>query len=497
MDGEAVERDDRGDTHDYSEHWSTQTGDTSDWPASSRPLTPPPGYRAVRTDVPPPLSDPPDIEHDTRTVGSGVASYLGPSEVRDDAGQHDAGRIEAGRHEAGGLDGGSAARTRTDGSWPEPGRGESGWEEPTTYEALSLTRPVHNQPAFGRPTYDQAARVSAYEQERESGTWTGSFGGRIWADGETGTPEVEAPPEPPSPSRSLVWTRRWTGRTDEDPDAPPGRSRRGMPLWQEIPLLLLVAFCMAVLIRSFLVQAFYIPSGSMEDTLQVGDRVLVNKVIYDLRSPHRGEVIVFKGPDNWVPENPADTSSGFFGKVAGGLGDLVGISRPGEKDFIKRVIGVPGDRVSCCDNEGRVFVNGQPLDEPYVHQNSPLDVAADPKVCRSRNFDEVLVPAGQLFVMGDHRIVSQDSRCEGTIPIDHVIGEAFVIVWPSGRWGGLGIPDTFNNIPGPVALGPPGTVPVEPATLGAVPVALPLLAAAGATARSRQRRRAASRTLRR
>jgi signal peptidase I len=287
-------------------------------------------------------------------------------------------------------------------------------------------------------------------------------------------------------------------RTDDDAPKVSAirRLRKGMPLWQEIPLLLLVAFCMAVLIRSFLVQAFYIPSGSMEDTLLVGDRVLVNKVVYDLRSPHRGEVIVFKGPDNWVPENPIDTSAGFFSKVASGLGDLVGVSRPGEKDFIKRVIGVPGDRVSCCDTEGRVFVNGKPLDEPYVHQNSPLDVDADSRVCRSRNFDEVLVPPGQLFVMGDHRIVSQDSRCEGTIPIDHVIGKAFVIVWPSGRWGGLDVPDTFNDVPGPVALGPPGTVPFDPTVLGGAAVMAPVLATLTATVRSVRRRRAASRTLR-
>src|SRR5262249_61439220 len=107
-----------------------------------------------------------------------------------------------------------------------------------------------------------------------------------------------------------------------------------------------------------LARAFCILSGWREDPLRVGAGVRVNKVIYDLRSPHRGEVIVFKGPDNWVPENPADTNSSLFSKVAGGLGDLVGISRPGEKDFIKRVIGVPGDRVSCCDTNGRVFVNG-------------------------------------------------------------------------------------------------------------------------------------------
>ena len=129
------------------------------------------------------------------------------------------------------------------------------------------------------------------------------------------------------------------------------RTRRQMPLWQELPLLLVVAFCLAVLIRTFLLQAFFIPSGSMEDTLLVGDRVLVNKVVYDVRDPARGEVVVFRGTDNWAPQDDAGAAEpGFAGKLGRTLGDLVGVSRPGEKDFIKRVIGVPGDRVSCCDD---------------------------------------------------------------------------------------------------------------------------------------------------
>src|SRR3954470_9836811 len=107
--------------------------------------------------------------------------------------------------------------------------------------------------------------------------------------------------------------------------------RKEMPLWQELPLLLVVAFCLAVLIRTFLLQAFYIPSGSMEQTLLIGDRVLVNKVVYDVRTPQRGEVIVFSGPSNWTPENVADPNEGLLSRVGGTLGDLVGVSRPGEK----------------------------------------------------------------------------------------------------------------------------------------------------------------------
>jgi signal peptidase I len=237
----------------------------------------------------------------------------------------------------------------------------------------------------------------------------------------------------------------------------------------------------------------------MENTLLVGDRVLVNKIVYDVRTPNRGEVIVFRGTDNWAPENPAEPAGSLLSRIGRTLGDLVGVSRPGEKDFIKRVVGLPGDRVSCCDSEGRVFVNGKAMDEPYVEQNSPLEVEPDPRVCRSRRFDEVVVPAGQLFVMGDHRIVSQDSRCQGTVPIENVIGRAFVIVWPSNRWTGLDVPSTFARVPKPLAhLGPHQPHPVRPdpgrGTAEAVFI-VPILASLPLTARSRRIRRPSRRTL--
>ncbi|HEX6870656.1 MAG TPA: signal peptidase I [Micromonosporaceae bacterium] len=289
-----------------------------------------------------------------------------------------------------------------------------------------------------------------------------------------------------------------------------------MPLWQEIPLLMVVAFCLAVLIRTFLLQAFYIPSSSMERTLLVGDRVLVNKIVYDVRTPVRGEIIVFSGPANWAPENFDEPSGGVLSRAGRTLSDLVGVSRPGEKDFIKRVIGVPGDRVSCCDPAGRIYVNGQGIDEPYINVNSALDVQPNPKTCSSRRFDEVLVPPGQLFVMGDNRIVSQDSRCQGTVPIENVIGRAFAIVWPSGRWDSLSVPETFNNVPPPVALGPSGQVSgvrgsaparleavrTGPASDGLMPVvaaivSLPFLASLVGARRSGRKWRWGRRTLRR
>jgi signal peptidase I len=275
--------------------------------------------------------------------------------------------------------------------------------------------------------------------------------------------------------------------------------RKNMPLWQELPLLLIVAFCLAVLVRTFLVQAFFIPSGSMEDTLLVGDRVLVNKIVYDVRQPERGEIVVFRGPDNWVPENAPDPNVGFFAKLGRTVGDLVGVSQPGEKDFIKRVIGLPGDEVSCCDVNGNVLVNGTPLDEPYVHENSPADAPPVPRECRSRKFGPITVEPGQMWVMGDHRLVSQDSRCQGQVPIDNVIGRAFVIVWPSSRWAGLGVPSTFAHVERRRAAadfpGLRGDVPAIDRTAPEGAFVAPIIVSLVVPARSRRIRRRRRRTL--
>lgn len=232
-----------------------------------------------------------------------------------------------------------------------------------------------------------------------------------------------------------------------------------MPLWQEMPILLTVAFCLAVLIRTFLFQAFFIPSRSMETTLLIGDRVLVNKFIYDMRGPRRGEIVVFSGPDNWLSETPpAPPNPGALAKLTGTLGDLVGLTRPGDKDFIKRIIGLPGDKVSCCDPQGRVLINGKPLEEPYIFENSPADQSAEGQ-CRGRQFNEVTVGRGQMLVMGDHRLVSLDGRCQGLVPITKIIGRAFVVVFPVKSWQRLDPPSTFDAVP-PAAL-PATTGPAD------------------------------------
>jgi signal peptidase I len=265
------------------------------------------------------------------------------------------------------------------------------------------------------------------------------------------------------------------------------RKRRKLRLWQEIPLLVVIAFGLAFLVRTFLFQAFYIPSSSMEDTLKLGDRVLVNRVVYNFGGPERGDVVVFKGPPNWTPEFQADPNASFFSKVGAGLSDLVGFGKPGEKDFIKRVIGLPGDHVSCCDVKGRIFVNGTPIDEPYVTKNSNKDSPLTPGQCGPRRFEEVVVQPGELFVMGDNRFVSQDSRCRGLVPIDNVIGRAGTIAWPPSRWGGLAQPDPFSQVP-PASGSAAAPALNAPSTGVVLPMLLPVWLARRASAKSRRLR---------
>jgi len=150
---------------------------------------------------------------------------------------------------------------------------------------------------------------------------------------------------------------------------PPSKRRQPSPpgsLWKELPVLIVIAVLLAILLKTFLVQAFFIPSGSMENTLQVGDRVMVNKVVYHLRDIKRGDVVVFDGLDSFTPEVTIAPPTNPVAKALSWFGGLVGFAPPSEKDFIKRVIGIPGDRVACCDAAGRVTVNGVALNEPYL-----------------------------------------------------------------------------------------------------------------------------------
>jgi signal peptidase I len=203
------------------------------------------------------------------------------------------------------------------------------------------------------------------------------------------------------------------------------QAQRRNTFWRELPILLGVAIVVAILVRAFVLQTFWIPSESMEHTLNINDRVLVNKLVYDFRDPRRGEIIVFNSPESW-------------------RGD------PSETDFIKRVIGVGGDHVVCCDPQHRLEINGVPLDEPYLDPDGGGGLPASPDT-----FD-VTVPKGRLWVMGDNRFHSGDSREQyihtkdpvaSTISVNAVVGRAFVIFWPFGRAGWLSIPAGFNSIP--------------------------------------------------
>lgn len=222
--------------------------------------------------------------------------------------------------------------------------------------------------------------------------------------------------------------------------APPVRSTGSF--WRELPVLLLIAFGLAFLVKTLLVQAFFIPSGSMQHTLEIGDRVLVNKVVYHLRPIQRGDVVVFDGVDSFTPEVTIVEPTDPVGKVVDWFGRTFGFAPPSEHDFVKRVVGVAGDHVVCCDAGGRITVNGVPLDEgAYLYPgNAPSDDRFD-----------IVVPAGKLWVMGDHRAASSDSRAHlgdpggGFVPTDRVIGRAFAVIWPLSRAQVLDIPDTFGQ----------------------------------------------------
>jgi len=315
--------------------------------------------------------------------------------------------------------------------------------------------PAAPRPPLGDDTSDQAGSGPQASTDGQAGP--AAQAGREAQDAQeaqgaqAGT-EAPAAPDDAGEAGTADPTGRDATKTGDRAKA--GRSRR--PLWRELPVLIVIALAIALLIKTFVVQAFWIPSSSMENTLEVYDKILVNKVVYHFRSIQPGDVIVFDGAGSWDPEPPAARPSSnplvraYDATVVPLVHSIAGLfgTAPGQTDYVKRVIGVPGDKVACCNAQGLITVNGVPLHETsYLF---PGETPSEAPAGYSGHFS-ITVPPGRLWVLGDNRAVSADSRLHqqdpghGTIPESAVIGRAFMIVWPLSRWRILPIPSTFSQ----------------------------------------------------
>ena len=197
-------------------------------------------------------------------------------------------------------------------------------------------------------------------------------------------------------------------------------------LLKELPVLVVVALVVSLLIKTFLVQFFYIPSGSMENTLQVKDRVAVNKLPFLSKNINRGDVVVFRDPDNWLPQITDYGTNQYVAKAKGALVAVGVLPNPAKQYLVKRVVGVAGDHIVCCTKSGNLTINDVEVTEPYIFDgNKPSEMTFD-----------VTVPKGKLWVMGDHRSASADSRYhqedinKGFVPLSRVTGRVVAIIWP-------------------------------------------------------------------
>jgi signal peptidase I len=240
---------------------------------------------------------------------------------------------------------------------------------------------------------------------------------------------------------------------------------------KELPILIGVALVLSLLIKTFLVQAFFIPSESMERTLHgcagcTGDRILVEKVGYDLHDPRPGDIVVFRAPPAWEPETQIAKPSNPVRRAVNWVGAAFGLPQASEKDLVKRVIAVGGQTVACCDAQNRVTVDGRSLNEPYIYY------VPDSLPKQQEKFGPVVVPKGDLWMMGDSRNNSQDSRWpgQGPVPISDVVGKARFVVLPLHRIRAVPDPNP-QEVSLSAGTGPTGP-PLAFGLLGAVPVTL-------------------------
>ncbi|WP_139416893.1 signal peptidase I [Agromyces laixinhei] len=235
-------------------------------------------------------------------------------------------------------------------------------------------------------------------------------------------------------------------RTDREPSATPNRRRGVLLFLRDLLVIFVVAVLVSFLIKTFLIRSFFIPSQSMEETLVKDDRIIVNQLVPDLAPLERGDVIVFEDPGGWLPARIEVQQPPLIAAVDWFL-SFVGLSAPDSNDhLVKRLIGLPGDHVVCCNALGQMSVNDVPLDEPYIAL-PPGDTKA------SRDDFDVVVPDDSLWVMGDNRNNSKDSRynggtpLEGFVPTDNVVGRAFVVSWPVSHWAWLdNYPQVFEGV---------------------------------------------------
>ena len=207
---------------------------------------------------------------------------------------------------------------------------------------------------------------------------------------------------------------------------------------RDLLIILVVAFLISFLLKTFLVRSFYIPSGSMEHTLEVNDRIMVNQLVPNVVSVKRGDIVVFKDPGGWLYPKAMPSDPTLFQRAL----QVLGLAADTSHEYVvKRVIGIGGDRVVCCDADGRIEVNSVPIDEPYI--------VVPPGKTRASELDfDVTVPEGSLWVLGDNRYSSRDSRYnqdqpgKGFVPEKEIVGRAFVINWPLDRFSWLTRPDT-------------------------------------------------------